>query len=166
MIKTAANDTLRRQSWRINQAQDFLYVMRQGLITFPDTDWFVFFEDDAVCNQRGEDLTSKLLSSLRQYNGRKHNWHENFSPAFVRLHKGYGMVAQMFHREFLDGFVGYCSTRFHLAPVDWLLVLFLEHMGLKYEKAGVLNIFRHKGEQSSFGENDAREVDKRRRRIR
>ena len=129
------------------------------MITFPDTEWFVFIEDDAVCNKTGIDLTTMLLN----YDPPKK---EKRSKAFVRLNEGHGMVAQMFHREFLEGFVGYSSTRFHLVPVDWLLILFLEHMGLKYETAGVIKIFQHKGEQSSFADNKARKVDKRRWRAR
>ena len=151
-IKIAATDAPHRQKWRINQVQDFLWVMRQGLITFPDTEWFVFIEDDAVFSKKNTDLTAMLLN----YNP------PEGSKAFVRLNNQWGMVAQMFHRELLEGFVGYSSTRFHLVPVDWLLNLFLEHMGLKFATAGVLNIFQHKGEQSSFADNEARKVDKRR----
>ena len=152
MIKTAGTDAPHRQRWRINQVQDFLWVMRQGLITFPETEWFVFIEDDAVCKKNDIDLTTMLLNYDPPKRGKR-------SKAFVRLNEGHGMVAQMFHREFLEGFVGYSSTRFHLVPVDWLLILFLEHMGLKYETAGVIKIFQHKGEQSSFADNDARKVD-------
>ena len=159
MIKTAGTDAPHRQNWRINQVQDFLYVMRQGLVVFPDTQWFVFIEDDAVCKKNDEDLTTMLLNYDPPKRGKR-------SKAFVRLHEGHGMVAQMFHREFLEGFVGYSSTRFHLVPVDWLLILYLEHMGLKYEAAGNMKIFQHKGVQSSFVDNDARKVDKRRRRAR
>lgn len=161
-IKVAASDTIFRKSWRTNQVQDFLYVMHQGLIVFPDTEWFVFFEDDAVFREEKADLTTMLL----KYNPTKLREELNIFRAFVRLNKGQGMVAQLFHREFLLSFIGYCSIRFHLVPVDWLLMLFLESNGLRYETSPVLNIFQHRGEQNSFAGNKARKFDKQRRRER
>ena len=159
-IKEAASDTIHRKNWRANQVQDFLYVMHQGLIVFPTTKWFVFIEDDAVFREENADLTTMLLN----YNPTKLREEGNISRAFVRLNKGQGMVAQLFHREFLLSFIGYCSIRFHLVPVDWLLMLFLESNGLRYETSPVLNVFQHKGGHSSFTGNKARKVDKQRRR--
>ena len=146
--KTAAGDNAQRKFWRIRQAQDFLYVMKEGLATFQDTDWFIFFEDDAECNQNSE-----MLSLLSNYTARQ-------PPVpFTRLNRR-GMVAQLFHRMLMEGFVAYAASRYDLVPIDWLLSLYLDHMGISAEKFDPsMGFCLHKGKQSSFFENEKRVVD-------
>eukprot|EP00563_Minutocellus_polymorphus_P021134 CAMPEP_0197721324 /NCGR_PEP_ID=MMETSP1434-20131217/4409_1 /TAXON_ID=265543 /ORGANISM="Minutocellus polymorphus, Strain CCMP3303" /LENGTH=213 /DNA_ID=CAMNT_0043306311 /DNA_START=131 /DNA_END=772 /DNA_ORIENTATION=- len=60
MLDTAAGDSAQRKKWRISQSLDFLYVMKEGLRIFPETDWFVFLEDDAVCTQKNELIPTLL----------------------------------------------------------------------------------------------------------
>ena len=138
--EVAVKDNLERKVWRSKEAIDFVVLARKMLLGHPETEWFVFLQDDAVLHKTIKDLYATLRKLV--------NAHP--SVAVFHLNK-WGNVALMFHRHFLESFMAYSNLRFDLMPIDWLLSHHKRTIG---SKERVLNIFSHVGLKSSFVQND------------
>ena len=138
--EVAVKDNVERKVWRSKEAIDFVVLSRKMLLAHPETQWFVFLQDDAVLHRTVTDLYATLRSLVEKY------------PLVSVFHLNkWGNVAIMFHRHFLESFMAYANLRFDLMPIDWLLSHQKVALGTKDK---VLNLFSHVGLKSSFVQND------------
>mmetsp|Transcript_40417 Transcript_40417/g.94969 ORF Transcript_40417/g.94969 Transcript_40417/m.94969 type:complete len:316 (-) Transcript_40417:100-1047(-) len=145
--KVAGGDNTKRKLWRTKEAQDFMFVSKHALKLFPESEWFVFLQDDAVYvghEDKIENIFDKILHEP-----------EVVAQGIARLNP-HGCVAFLIHRTLLMSFLGYAEIRFHLIPIDWLLFEFLAQVNGNKVKPYETNIFHHKGRVSSFEENGIR----------
>lgn len=131
-FKIAQGDDYKRTSWRTKQVSDFAHAGFDILTKCPDTEWFLFFEDDMVCTKHKNYIMSKI----------------NDNDGMVILAPTSSTGAFIAHRLYLLDLVAYWSLRTDFYPVDWLTDT--HHTSLTSNPIKKYNIFKHIGKVSTF----------------
>ena len=148
--REAAGDNPQRKRWRTKEVQDFMFVSKHALKLFPESEWFVFLQDDAVYDGDEGKIERKFDAIFQEP--------EVVAQGFAHLNP-MGNVALLMHRTLLMSFLGFAEIRFHLIPIDWILEEFLSRVNGKKVKPYVTPMFKHIGKISSFEGNKVRKVE-------
>lgn len=117
--------TEKRKRWWRKQNQDFLKVAR-NLREKHRSSYYLILEDDNVYNN-----AMPLDDTLAQV--------KTLGPI---VHMGVGMGALFISDAMLESFIGYMSLRADVMPVDWMVEMFIESLGIKMIHK---NAFKHVG---------------------
>ena len=121
--------TEKRKRWWRKQNQDFLKVVR-NLRENHKSSYYLILEDDNVYND-----AMPIKDTLAQV--------KTLGPI---VHMGIGMGAFFISDAMLESFIGYMSLRADVLPVDWMVEMFIDSLGIKMVHK---NTFKHVGHVST-----------------
>lgn len=106
--------TEKRKHWWQKQNLDFLKVARK-LRAVHRSPFYLILEDDNVYNSE-----MPIVDTLASVKG-----------AGPIVHMGVGMGALFISDAMLESFIGYMALRADILPVDWMVEMFIDSLGLK-----------------------------------